>query len=99
MAKALTMSLTTLAVFQWFNAWNCRSEHESAAADPFANRYLVAALALVVALQLVAVYVPLMQGFLHTAPLSLTDWLIVIPLASTVLLAEEARKWLVRRSR
>ena len=24
--KALTMSLTTLAIFQWFNAWNCRSE-------------------------------------------------------------------------
>ncbi|MBI2595023.1 MAG: HAD-IC family P-type ATPase, partial [Candidatus Colwellbacteria bacterium] len=26
LTKALTISLTSLAVFQWFNAWNCRSE-------------------------------------------------------------------------
>ena len=26
-AKAWTISLTVLAVFQWFNAWNCRSEN------------------------------------------------------------------------
>ena len=27
--KAWTISLTTLAVFQWFNAWNCKSESKS----------------------------------------------------------------------
>ncbi len=99
MAKALTMSLTALAVFQWFNAWNCRSEKESVfAMNPFSNRYLVAALGVVIALQLVAVYNPLAQKLLHTTALSLFDWLLIIPVASTVLLTEEARKWWVRRS-
>ncbi|MEX2010192.1 MAG: HAD-IC family P-type ATPase, partial [Parcubacteria group bacterium] len=29
LAKAMTIALTLLAVFQWFNAWNTRSDHES----------------------------------------------------------------------
>jgi len=100
MAKALTMSLTTLAVFQWFNAWNCRSDRESVfTTNPFANGYLVAALGVVIALQVFAVYVPFAQQFLHTTSLSLADWLLIIPVASTVLFAEEARKWIVRRRR
>src|SRR3989344_959081 len=42
MGKALTMSLTTLAVFQWFNAWNCRSERESVfTMNPLKNLWLV----------------------------------------------------------
>ncbi len=100
MAKALTVSLTTLAVFQWFNAWNCRSDRDSVfTTNPFANLYLVAALALVIFLQIIAVYMPFAQGFLHTAPLSLVDWLVIIPVAFTVVIAEETRKWFVRRSR
>jgi magnesium-transporting ATPase (P-type) len=99
MAKALTISLTALAVFQWFNAWNCRSEKESVfATNPFSNIYLVAALLLVVALQLVAVYNPIAQKLLHTTALNVSDWLLIIPVAATVLLTEEARKWWVRRT-
>jgi len=32
-AKAWTISLAVLAVFQWFNAWNCRSESKSIFAE------------------------------------------------------------------
>lgn len=100
MAKALTISLTTLAVFQWFNAWNCRSEKESVfTSNPFSNWYLVAALALVIALQIFAVYVPFAQNFLHTTALSLADWMIIIPVAASVLVAEEIRKWYSRSTR
>lgn len=99
MAKALTISLTTLAVFQWFNAWNCRSDRESVfATNPFSNIYLVGALGLVVVLQLVAVYNPIAQRLLHTTELSLFDWFLIMPVAATVICAEEARKWWIRRS-
>lgn len=99
LAMALTVSMTVLAVFQWFNAWNCRSHIQSiVTSNPFANTYLIGATILVVALQLVAVYNPFFASYLHTVPLTLVDWLIIIPVASTVVLTEELRKFFARRS-
>lgn len=98
MAKAWTISLTTLAVFQWFNAWNCRSETESLfAMNPFSNTYLIGATAIVIALQLVAVYAPLMNEFLHTVPLTLGEWFMILPVAASILVVEEIRKFFRRR--
>ena len=95
--KAWTISLTVLAVFQWFNAWNCRSETESVfRANPFFNLYLVGATAIVVTLQLLAVYTPFMQRILHTTSLSIQEWVMIILVASSILFVEELRKLLVR---
>jgi len=97
-SKALTVSLTVLAVFQWFNAWNCRSEKTSLfTQNPFANIYLVGATFIVVALQMFAVYNPVMQKILHTVPLSGKDWLLILAVASSVIIAEEIRKFFARR--
>jgi P-type Ca2+ transporter type 2C len=99
MVKAWTISLTTLAVFQWFNAWNCRSSTESVfRTNPFANIYLVGATAIVVTLQLLAVYTPFLQKILHTAALSLSEWMLIIAVASSVLFVEELRKFVVRET-
>lgn len=93
MTKALTVSLTALAVFQWFNAWNCRSTRESIfQTNPFSNRYLIGATAIVVSLQLLAVYHPFMQKFLHTSPLSFSEWLLILPVAASIIVVEEIRK-------
>jgi len=98
MTKAWTISLTTLAVFQWFNAWNCRSDRESVfRTNPLSNLYLVGATGIVITLQLFAVYHPLLQGILNTTPLSLNEWLVIVPIASSVLLVEEIRKFFHRR--
>lgn len=97
--KAWTVSLTTLAVFQWFNAWNCRSIKRSVfSMNPFSNRYLLAATAVVVLLQLLAVYHPLFQGLLRTTSLSLADWALIVPVAFSIVVVEEARKYFVRRA-
>ncbi|HEY0010641.1 MAG TPA: HAD-IC family P-type ATPase [Candidatus Paceibacterota bacterium] len=97
MTKALTVSVTTLAIFQWFNAWNCRSETRSLfAMNPFGNLYLVGATALVAALHYLALTVPFLQEVLHTMPLTAAEWLMCIGVASTVIIAEEVRK-LIRR--
>ncbi len=99
LAKALTMSLTSLAVFQWFNAWNCRSETKSIfQMNPFSNKYLLLAMFAIVSLQLLAVYNPLMQKILRTVPLDTSDWLLIITVASSIILAEEIRKFFYRRS-
>src|SRR3989339_776499 len=96
--KALTISLTTLAMFQWFNAWNCKSESKSILQmNPFSNKFLVGATVIVVFLQLFALYTPFLQKILHTTPLSLLEWLIIIPIASSIILVEEIRKFFYRR--
>lgn len=98
LAKAWTISLTLLAAFQWFNAWNCRSEHKSILQmNPFSNMFLVGATILVVLLQLLAIYNPIMQTFLKTVPLAISDWLLILPIAALIVFAEEIRKMFSRR--
>lgn len=97
LAKAMTVSLTGLAVFQWFNAWNCRSEDRSLfSMNPFSNKFLVGATVIVISLQLLAVYNPFMQNVLHTVPLSVSEWLLILPVAASIVVAEEVRKFLQR---
>jgi len=96
--KAWTISLTTLAVFQWLNAWNCRSENKSIfQMRPFSNKFLVGATIIVVSLQFLAVYNPLMQKILHTTALSLFDWILIIATGLSIVLVEEVRKLFHRR--
>ena len=98
LAKGWTMSLTVLATFQWFNAWNCRSENKSIfQMNPFSNRYLVGATVLVVALQMLAIYTPVMNTYLKTVPLNLSDWMLIIPIATSIVFVEEIRKVFYRR--
>ncbi len=98
LTKALTISLTTLAAFQWLNAWNCRSENKSIfQINPFSNKFLVAATILVIFLQLVLVYHPIMQKLFRTAPLELSEWIIIIAVASSIVFIEELRKLFYRR--
>lgn len=94
---ALTASMTLLAVIQWMNAWNCRSEDCSIfAMNPFGNPYLIGATGLVILLQLFAVYHPLGQLLLHTVPLSLADWQLIVIAALPIIVVEEGRKAVMR---
>jgi P-type Ca2+ transporter type 2C len=97
MTKALTVSLTTLAAFQWFNVYNVRSESVSIfKMNLFSNKYLIAATALIVSLQVVAVYTPFFQKILHTSPLSVAEWGMIIAIASSIIFVEELRKLIYR---
>ncbi len=96
--KASTMALTVLAVFQWFNAWNCRSEDKSVFwTNPFSNLYLIAATVLVILFQLLAIYHPVLQNILHTTSLTSAEWLMIIPVAFSVVIVEEIRKLFARK--
>ncbi|KKT57177.1 MAG: ATPase [Candidatus Giovannonibacteria bacterium GW2011_GWB1_44_23] len=98
LAKAWTISLTTLAVFQWFNAWNCRHESKSIfQTNPFSNKFLVAATITIIFLQLLAVYNPVMQKLLKITPITVSDWLLIVPMAASIVLVEEIRKFFYRR--
>lgn len=100
LAKAWTVSLTLLAVFQWFNAWNCRAENESIfGSSILSNRYLLLATFAAALSQVLAVYHPFFQKFLRTVPLALSDWMIIIALATSIILVEEIRKYIWRNKK
>lgn len=94
--KASTMALTALAIFQWLNAWNCRSSTESAFRRPLENPWLVVATVGSIVLQLAVLEVPLLQEIFHTTSLSVSEWLWATGIALSVVLVEELRKIVIR---
>lgn len=98
LAKAWTISLTTMAVFQWFNAWNCRSEDGSIfRMNPFSNKFLVGATFIVIFLHILAIYNGFFQKFLRTVPLDKKDWIAIISISFSIIIVEEIRKAIYRR--
>ncbi len=97
LTKAWTISLTTLAVFQWFNAWNCRSEEKSIfSLNFFSNKFLLGATGIVIILQFLALYNPFFQAVLRTVPLGPKEWLIIIAASFSIIIFEETRKLIYR---
>jgi len=98
LAHARTMTLITMAMYQWFNAWNCRSESRSLfELGLFSNLWLIAVMALVLSLQSAIVYVPFMRHIFKTVPLSYHDWFVVVVLTAPIIFIEEIRKAISRR--
>jgi len=95
--EARTMAFTTLVLAQLFNCFNARSERTSAFHRLFTNRYLWGAVALSLALQVAVVQAPFLNNAFDTTPLSAGDWLVCVALASVVLWAVEAKKFVQRR--
>lgn len=97
-AKAGTVAFTTLAVFQWMNALNCRRESLSVfRTNLFSNRPLLGAFAVIISLQVFALYHPFMGRLLHTIPLSVHDWCRIVLVSLSIIVAEEIRKLAVSR--
>jgi magnesium-transporting ATPase (P-type) len=94
--EARTMAFTTLVLAQLFNCFNARSERASAFHGLFTNRWLWAAIALSVVLQIAVVQLELLNDAFGTTPLSLDEWLICTGLASMVLWTSELRKLVAR---
>jgi Ca2+-transporting ATPase len=80
-------------LFQFFNVFNARSEHDSAFNVNFIrNGKLWMALASVIALQVIAVHWQPAQLIFGTTDLRQEDWLLATLAASSVLLLDEMRK-------
>lgn len=98
LAHARTMTLITMAMYQWFNAWNCRSERRSLwELGLFSNRWLIAIMALVLSLQSAIVYVPFMRHIFKTVPISGYDWIVIICITAPIIVLEEVRKAIMRK--
>ena len=97
-AKARTMVLITMALFQLFNAWNVRFEHVSIFnRDVFNNKYLSAVSLFVLFLQYCIVTLRPMQNLFRTVSLCSYDWILIILVSSTIIFFEELRKLYLRK--
>jgi len=98
--RAQTVAFTTLAMFQIFNAFNCRSQEKSVfQLGFFANKYLIGAVILSVLLKIAGNRIPFMQTALGTVPLTVLDWALIVLVSSSVFVADEMRKTFARRLR
>jgi Ca2+-transporting ATPase len=80
--RATTIAFMTLALAQLFHLGNARSRGPVLRRSrAFANRWAVAAIPLVMGLQLAAVHWPPLADLLGTTPLARSDWLAVMGLS------------------
>ncbi|MBI5451606.1 MAG: cation-transporting P-type ATPase [Gammaproteobacteria bacterium] len=96
--QATTACLTAIIIMQMMNLFICRSERGSAFAVPLAGNHLLFwGLLTELALILLIDYTAIGNTMFGTAPIGWQVWLFVLPFAALMLLAEELRKWLLRR--
>ena len=79
-------------MFQLFNVFNARSDERSAFDGLFTNHWLWAAIGLSLCLQVAVIYMPFLQQAFSTVNLSLSDWLLCVAVASSVLWLRELSK-------
>jgi magnesium-transporting ATPase (P-type) len=97
LARAQTVALSTMVVFMAFHVGNSRSEERSIlAVSPTSNRFLLAATAAALAVHVGSLYFPPTQYILRVEPIELAAWARIVAVATTILAAMEAHKWLRR---
>jgi len=96
--QATTACLTAIIITQVGNVFACRSSRESIFSIGFlSNRLIFVGIIVEILLQLFIVYHPWGNKIFRTAPVGLHVWLILIPFSIGLLLAEEVRKFYVRK--
>jgi magnesium-transporting ATPase (P-type) len=100
LANARTVALTTMVFFQFYQAFNCRSETESIfKMKPLSNPFLFFSMIAALFAQLAVIYVPALQWVFRTVPLTADEWIKIGLITITVLIAVETDKWLRRMKR
>ena len=97
-AQVQTGTFTVLAVCQWFNALNCRSERRSAFKGLLTNRWLLFGLLIGNFLHMGVVFLSPLNHLFHTVPMPISEVFLIGSVASLVLWVEELRKLWVRYS-
>jgi len=96
--KATTICLTSIIICQIANVFVVRSPRLSIFEQGFfSNKKILIGIAIEVVLILLMVYVPSVQSILGTQALGLKEWAFLIPFAVLLFVAEEGRKYILRR--
>jgi Ca2+-transporting ATPase len=97
LGEARSVAFTVLAFSELLRAYTSRSEYFSIfRIGPFSNKYMQYAVGVSVVLLLVVIYIPFLNPIFDTRPLSLIDWVEIIPLVLLPAIAAEVTKLFLR---
>jgi magnesium-transporting ATPase (P-type) len=98
-ATARTLAVNALVMFEAFYLINVRHIYAPTlnVEGLFGNRIALAGIGTVFGFELLLTHLPLMNRLFGTAPLSVTDWLLVLLVAFTVVPLVELEKFMLRR--
>ncbi len=97
LAETMAMTFVTLILIEFLKAYSFRSELRSVFRRTFANRWLNMAIVGQIGLLIPIVYVPFLQEPFGTFHMGLTDWVMIVGAAVTVLPVLEFAKWMARQ--
>jgi calcium-translocating P-type ATPase len=96
--KGITMTFAGIVVAQAGNVLACRTSKQSIFRASIAkNKWIVWGIMAQLAILAILIYVPPLQPVFGTTGLGLMDWLYLLALPISIILAEEARKLVVRK--
>jgi len=91
--KGSSMAFAVLVLIQMANAFNSRSEQQSAfTVGLFSNRYLLGAIIISIITVIGFIEIPFFQNWLHTTGLTAIEWIIVAGGSISIFVIEEIRK-------
>jgi len=90
--KSFTAVFTLFVFLQLANSLNCRSSKHSIFTRFFGNPYLLAAIIISIALQLVIVYYAPLEEIFKTVPLEVPDLMLLACASAVLIVAEEIKK-------
>ena len=97
--RATTMTLAGIVATQVGNVFACRTDRESVfRVGLMANRGVLGSIVAELAILAALILIPPFPYVFGLAPLAFTEWWILLLFPPTVLLLEEGRKWIVRRT-
>ncbi|MBW6470540.1 MAG: HAD-IC family P-type ATPase [Methanosarcinaceae archaeon] len=94
---ARTIALNTIVFFEIFYLYNSKSIYDYVAGSLFSNKFMLLGTAIVIGLQMLITYHPVMNTVFKTAPLGLENWAWIIGVSSAVFFIVEFEKFLHKR--
>lgn len=82
-SKAMTVAFTLFVMYQLFNAYNRKADSDRP------STYLYLAIILSFILQVLIIYIPQLQLIFRTTSINLIDWLVIIIIAFTIIIADK----------
>jgi magnesium-transporting ATPase (P-type) len=94
---ATTMTLTGIVMAQIGNAFACKTTNQSVFRTGFfGNKLLIWSIVAMIGLQAMIVYLPFLNKFFLTAPITIKDWLVLAAFIPTLFIFDELRKLILR---
>jgi magnesium-transporting ATPase (P-type) len=97
--KATSMVFAGIVLAQMGNLLGCQTNRTSVLeVGIFKNRWIIMGIIFSVAVLLAIIYIPPLQGIFGTTTLGLYEWLYLLTFVPIMFMADELRKYIVRKS-